>query len=126
MARSSTSYPKGTSGNPKGPPPKARRLTVQLATELSRRAERDGKLVNGKQILASLVASAVLNGYVEFPDGTRLELGVDDWKDFVKFVYQHIDGGPPTQTEHSGLDGGPLVLQVVYENKRQDPDDPTA
>lgn len=92
MARSATTWQSGQSGNPKGKPPKARQLATRLAVALSHRLERDGKTVSGKDLLARLVVDAVFSGSLQFPDGTRMAFGPDDWKDLVKFVYSHIDG----------------------------------
>jgi len=52
--------------------------------------------VSGKTLMARMVWSAITTGEVTFPDGKAMRLSPQDWKDFVKWAYQHIDG-PPTQ-----------------------------
>jgi hypothetical protein len=87
-------------------------MTDILATALSRTVEtQDGK-VNGKRILASLVTEAVTTGKVTFPgDELPSVIGVKDWTEFVKWIYERIDGKPVQPV--SGPEGGPIQVEDV-------------
>lgn len=88
----------GQSGNPKGRPKKDRALTAILERAGSRTVEIDGKAVSGRQLMARQVWEGITTGEVTFPGGKKLQLSPQDWKDFVKWAYSHIDG-PPTNND---------------------------
>ena len=85
----------GQSGNPKGRPRKERALTDLLERAGSSMLEIDGKRVSGKRYLADMVWQVVMTGQAKLPDGKVVQMSPQDWKDFVKWIYSHIDG-PPT------------------------------
>ena len=85
----------GQSGNPKGRPRKERALTDLLERAGSSMLEIDGKRVSGKRYLADMVWQVVMTGQAKLPDGKVVQMSPQDWKDFVKWIYAHIDG-PPT------------------------------
>lgn len=114
----------GQSGNPNGRPPKSRALTAILETALNRTIpgspQADTKIAR-KRILAEHIAEFVTTGRVTLPDSSVLEAeSVTDWLAAVKWLYQHIDGDPPKQLEHSGRDGD--LLRILIEYADQDPD----
>ena len=85
----------GQSGNPKGRPKKDRALTDLLERAGSATVEIDGKRMSGKRYLADMVWQVVMTGEAKLPDGKSVKMSPQDWKDFVKWIYAHIDG-PPT------------------------------
>lgn len=102
----------GQSGNPKGRPKKERALTEILARAGGQMVEfQDGSRISGKRAVARMVWEGVTMGLVTFPDGRKLRLGPADWKDFVKWLYQHIDGPPKQTIDIPGLDN--LATNIV-------------
>ena len=102
----------GQSGNPSGRPLKNKSMTTILETALSKTVEtKDGRII-GKRLLATLVAEAVTTGRITFPgDETPSVIGVKDWTEFVKWIYERVDGKPVQPI--SGPDGGPLVIDWI-------------
>ncbi len=88
-------FKKGESGNLSGRPPKSKAMTDILQTALSKTVDtKDGK-VSGKRLLASLVVEGVTTGKITFPgDELPSVIGVKDWTEFVKWIYERIDGKP--------------------------------
>ena len=111
MGRPGT-WPKGTSGNPNGRPPKHRALTEILRKRGSRTIEDvDGKRRSGNRVVARLMWDGASTGRIQFPDGRTLTLKLNDWLDLVKFLHVHIDG--PAKAE-LGLDhSGELIIRWV-------------
>ena len=112
--------PKGTTNNPHGRPPKSKSLTTMLDKALSKSwSTPDGKKVSGKQIMSDMVAAAVVTGRVKFPNDVEDSvLSVKDWIDFVRWVYERVDG-KPIQPIGGEADDGSVVLKVVYEKQKE-------
>jgi hypothetical protein len=70
-------------------------LTDLLERAGSATVEIDGKRISGKRYLADMVWQVVMTGEAILPGGKKVSLSPQDWKDFVKWIYAHIDG-PPT------------------------------
>ena len=104
-------WTKGNSGNPKGRPPKDRALTDLLEKAGSVMVSIDGKRVTSKRYLAQMVWQAVMTGEVIFPDEKRMKLSPQDWKDFVKWIYSHVDG-PPTASVDLTTAGDKIIVTV--------------
>jgi hypothetical protein len=115
MAKSSTTWTKGQTGNPRGAPKKPRRLTATLERAVSRSVVlADGRKISGKEYAASLAIQGIKTGEVVLANGQRITLSPEDVLMLWKFVYGQIDGPPPSKTEITGAEGGPV--QVVYVN----------
>jgi len=93
-------------------------MTTILETALTHTVDtKDGK-VAGKRVLAALVTEAVTTGKVTFPgDETPSIIGVKDWTEFVKWIYERIDGKPLQPIGGEG-DNGEILLRVVYDNPK--------
>jgi len=108
----------GQSGNPSGRPPKNKALTDLLQTALSKTVEHDGKSISGKRLLAILVAEVATTGRVTFPgDKKPSTVGVKDWMEFVKWIYERIDGKPVQPVEGTGNDGTIVVRLLKSDNE---------
>jgi hypothetical protein len=87
---------KGKTNNPNGRPPKSRALTDSLTKEFNKTYEFEGKKISGKVLVARLVTKAIVTGKFKFPDDTEESvISIRDWIEFVKWVYERIDGKPP-------------------------------
>ncbi len=117
MAKTSTSWQPGQSGNLKGKPPKHRELTEILKRAGSHTVEVDGKKITGKHLVALKLWELATTGQTTLPDGTedgrKLTAEPAGWFDIVKFVYGQIDGAPSQNLQVSGTDGGPVELAIV-------------
>jgi len=112
-------YQPGQSGNPRGRPKKDRALTDLLEKAGSATVEYHGKNISGKRLMAQMVWQGIVAGEVEFPDGKHLRLSPQDWKDFVKWAYSHIDGPPRAEVDVTSA-GEPVVFRVEYVTKEND------
>jgi hypothetical protein len=117
MARSSTSFKPGQSGNPAGKPPKSRALTALLEAALDKPAKGpNGKSSPRKSLMAERVAEAVSTGFVTLPDeegkNRRVPLTLADWRAFVQWLYVHVDGAK-VLNEHTGADGADLIPKTI-------------
>jgi hypothetical protein len=73
-----------------------------------------------------MVWQGVTTGEVDFPGGQKMKLAPQDWKDFVKWIYQHIDG-PPVQSLDVTSGGEAITVQVyIPDNGRDSKDSPAA
>ena len=115
-------WTKGNSGNPRGRPKKDRALTDILARAGSATVDVDGTHVSGRRIMARMVWQGILTGEVEFPDGKKMRLAPQDWKDFVKWLYGHIDGPPKAELDITS-DGKQITWAQFIGT--QDDTDPT-
>lgn len=114
MAKSSTTFQPGASGNPNGRPRKDRALTTILEAAGNQTTAGPGdKRTARKRIVAALLWELASTGRATFPDGTILEADPADWLSAVKWLYQHIDGPPKQQLEHSGPGGGPMEVTIA-------------
>jgi hypothetical protein len=114
-------YKPGQSGNPNGRPKKDRALTDILARAGGVMVEIDGERLSGRRLMARQVWEGISTGTVTFPGGKKLALSPQDWKDFVKWVYTHIDGPPRTELD---VTSGGDALKVVIEYAEHDQDPP--
>jgi hypothetical protein len=105
----------GKTNNPNGRPPKSKALTNMLEVALGKTRLYKDKNISGKKILAELVSSAVVTGRVQFPDDNEISIiSVKDWIEFVKWVYERVDG-KPVQPIGGDTDTGEIILHVVYD-----------
>ena len=108
----------GQSGNLKGRPKKDRALTDLLERAGSSTVEIDGKRVSSKRYLADMVWQVVMTGEAILPGGKKVSLSPQDWKDFVKWIYAHIDGPPTVAVDMDGM------LKVIVEYADSDDNPP--
>lgn len=113
-------WKKGESGNPNGRPQKKCGLTDILEKVGNQKRDVNNMPLAQKQILANLLWEAATTGSVTFPGGTDSKvLDQQEWVGVVKFIYQHIDGPPKTELEHSGS----LDLNIAKGYATVTPDD---
>lgn len=111
--------PKGNRNNPNGRPPKNRSLSTILEASLGKTVHVNGKGVNGKRVLADMVAKAVTTGRVRFPEDTEDSIiSVKDWIGLVQWVYERIDGKPKQPL--TGEADEPLRILVSLQNDKDD------
>lgn len=94
MPKTSTSFKKGQSGNPKGRPPKGYSITEWFKEMLNSNPEY-------KDAIGNSIMKKALQGDVTAQ----------------KLVWQYMDGMPKQGVELSGPDGGdiPVLVTVKYE-----------
>jgi hypothetical protein len=110
----------GQSGNPRGRPKKDRALTDILERAGSKTVDIDGTNVSGRRLLARMVWQGLMTGEVEFPDGKTMRLAPQDWKDFVKWLYGHIDGPPKAELDITS--DGKQITWAQFIGKGDDTD----
>lgn len=100
MAKSSTSFKPGKSGNPKGRPPKSRAMTeILVAAGKKKASDGDGGNISRNKLLAEMIWKASIGGEVtfhatnrEFGGSRTLQLKLPEWIDFVKWLIEQMDG----------------------------------
>ena len=117
MAKSSTSWRAGQSGNPKGRDPKVRPLTEILNTAGGTTLEVDGKRIAGRRLIARYLWQAATLGQVTMVDGKVLRLSPRDWLDVVKWLYAQIDGPPKHELD---VTSGGEALEIIVKYERQE------
>lgn len=103
----------GQSGNPAGRPRKNKALTEILDRAGSKTIEYDDKRISSKRLMTRLAWQGVTTGQIRFPDGRTLQLSLQDWLDFVQWIFNRVDGPPPKPIEITGMEGGPVVIQYT-------------
>ena len=106
-------FKKGTSGNPKGRPPKERALTSLLENAGATKYELpDGSKVEGKKLLADMLWAASLTGKVKFADGRQTVLPSDEWFTIISWLFKQIDGDPRKELDVTSA-GEPITLNIM-------------
>ena len=104
----------GQSGNPHGRPKKDRALTALLEKAGGATVEIDGTRISGRRLMARQVWEGITTGMITFPDGKKMMLAPQDWKDFVKWAYGHIDGPPRTELDLTS-GGDKITVKLVKD-----------
>lgn len=112
----------GQSGNPRGRPPKERTLSRLVERALAARMDVPGedRRTARKRVMAQLLAQAVSEGKVTFPDGRVEEFGAMEWGGFVLRVLRHLEGSAPAQVDLHASEGG---VTFVFRPHAGDDDD---
>lgn len=115
---------KGVSGNPKGRPPKGRALTEILKATLDKKVRAPNAQrarIRAKTQLAEMAVEGLITGVVTFSSGKTLKLTSQDWKDMLKWMYTHVDGGAVVRQEVTGpaegiaFDYGDAIAKVAIQ-----------
>ncbi len=110
-------FKQGQSGNPNGRPKKDRALTSLLEKAGGAMVEIDGTRISGRRLMARQVWEGITTGSVSFPDGKKMMLAPQDWKDFVKWAYGHIDGPPKAELDVTS-GGEKIILKVGIDSDK--------
>lgn len=78
---------KGSSGNPSGKPKKT--LTYYLETALK---------IKGKREIGKVIASTISTGIWQVGELQGQKLDYEHWLELVQWVFDRIDGKPPTSS----------------------------
>ena len=108
--------PKGRTNNPNGRPPKNRSLSAILETALGKTFDYEGKRVNGKRILAEMLANAAITGRVRFPDDTEDSvISIKDWIGLVQWMYERVDGKPKQPLTGEGDEPFRILVSLIND-----------
>lgn len=116
-------WSKGTSGNPKGRPPKTRALTDVLEAAGRKRDKlkaSDVKQMMRSHILAERVWEGITTGIITFAENRKIELDATDYIGLLKFAYTQIDGPPKAELDLTS-DGEPIAIQITGVPSRAAP-----
>ncbi len=131
MAISSTSFPKGKSGNPKGRPPKKRALTNLLERGGNRKFKAADEEIAAKKLFTAHIWEGLATGRIDFGEGVLITLDSSAYINLAKLVLGQIDGPPKAEvdvtTEGKAIKASPTVddmkalLQVMAQREKDDP-----
>jgi hypothetical protein len=99
-------WKKGVSGNPRGRPRKQDSLTTLLKDEVEKSCPADKE----HRTWGELIVRATLQQAMKGNPAALRE------------VWDRLEGKLKQSLEHSGTDDGPVVLQVVYKEENDEPD----
>lgn len=132
MARSSTTYPKGQSGNPKGRPPHKRALTNLLERGGNKKVKVADEEIAAKKIFAERIWQGLATGRIDFGDATIISLDAQAYIALAKLVLTQVDGPPKTEvdvtSEGKAIKSTPTVddmkglLQLMGAREKDDND----
>jgi len=96
---SSTSFKPGTSGNPKGRPPKKRALTMLLERGGNVKIETEQGDISAKKIMVARIWQGLATGQITFGTITMPIDKIDDYIALAKLVLSQVDGPPKGEVD---------------------------
>ena len=117
MARSSTTWQPGQSGNKDGRP---ERPFSKLLKTAGGRKHISG--VSNKILVTRQAWTLLTDGKVQFADGTTLTIDkVQDWIDLYRIIINHVDGPAPSQNNVNLSGSVQLIADTSWQSvKRSD------
>lgn len=133
MARSSTSFRKGQSGNPKGRPPKKRALTTLLEKGGNRKFKVGDQELAAKKLFVERVWEGLATGQITYPNVGTFPLDAQQYIALAKLVLGQVDGPPRAEVDVTSagneLGSSPSVdsmkdlFQMMGQMEKHDPDE---
>jgi len=111
VAKSSTTWQTGKSGNPGG---RRKRLLTAVLDQVGKvpLVDADGKQIDGRLFVAQRLWELVEHGRTTLLDGQEVVVDMANWLDIVKFIYGQVDGPPPREVDVGGQLDGPVVIVI--------------